>query len=353
MKYTDKEKGCSFRSISEAKKLSDVISTKNGYYYTAYDYYTPDFKIEDYIDIKEENIGSINKISVSSKEGIYIDFYGISDRIIDMYKANMKEGVWFDAYENDKYIPVVSYGNIRKVGEVFKVKDKSCKVIGLIDKNEPMISLTAGASNGFFKLNRMLKLSMDGMLIVPYKSKKYNCFNKKDIFDSSPQSSSIIFTEDGNDDLELENGLKKYGTITSIEEMISNFEKEKNETLITNVILLIVFIILTIVAVIGINGIQLEQNKKYYSITYILGFSSGKCMLIEAINSASVFVLSYVMFLVVYYLLNSKTSIFDLGEPNVGVSIFVFVYMIGIFFITSFSNVLKSAKRNIMDLYRD
>lgn len=339
------------------KNVSNISKVFNGiecFYFTPFDYYSPNFQIEEQIDDSGIEIASINMIQVNEDDSeSFTSFTACSDLIIDRLEVNMDKGEWFgEKHIKTDYIPVVSIGDNFKVGDIIQVKKYSCQVIGCVKNDEYMISLNSGASNGDFSIGRMISDFSGHKLIIPYRSEKYTCFKEEDISFIIPESSRIIRVDESVKD-ELTDKLKQYGTISSIQEMNQNYSDDNYEFGITNGILLLVFVLLTLVGIGGMNGIYRAENSKYYTILYMLGLDSKRCMIVEAINSFAVIGISYGVFIVVYKLLFPDIIPSDVTNRYGWIYICVFLYLLVLYLITSLGGIKSVSNRNIIELYRE
>lgn len=123
--------------------------------------------------------------------------------------------------------------------------------------------------------------------------------------------------------------------------------------MITNGTAFLFFLILVLAGIGGNNAIQKIQNEKTFSIYYILGLTTGKCAQIEALRGLIIFVLSFIAAFIAYNIPQIR-AVMSYGDIiiNTLTFLFVFIYLILIYLISSVVFVYKVLKLNPIVLYR-
>ena len=86
------------QNIVSTKKMVDVFSDDNAYYFSLYSYFTPEEGVEELV--KEQidepcQICSITEQQVQKKNGATVEIYGYNDTLIDHSRLELQSGNWF------------------------------------------------------------------------------------------------------------------------------------------------------------------------------------------------------------------------------------------------------------------
>ena len=341
--------------LENSSQIAKTFEGTDSYYFTKRIYYTPDFRIEDYLDEKIKagvHIGNIHTVRFDTEEQKYISGLAYSDVILDKINIEMLEGEWITDSECEG-IPLVAVGGNYCVGEEITISEgNKGTIVGIIEEDSYCVTFMASGSSGYASLSNFISTVSGIDFIMPYTDSKY--WKTEDVLFESDmaQESQIICVQDASVREELINTLKQYGDISSIEEMEQKYLNDIREFYIVNGIVLAIFSVLTIVGISGMNGIQSIENERQYTILYIIGLDKRKCMLIEAMNTFTVIGVSYVVVLFLYKTMASwilPSGVQSIDSWILGV---LFLYLIIIYFITSISFIRKAGKQNIMELYK-
>lgn len=341
--------------IQNSYKIADNFEGKECYYYSSYDYYTPDFNVIEYLedDIKNNiQTGEVKDCYIECDNGAVISALGYNDFIIDRINVELSSGVWFDR-RNTKNIPIIAIGDNFKVGQTINIHDDIvAEVIGTISRDAYLLTFEGAGSTGYTSLDNILSTASGRSFIVPYHTEKYTGFPDGDYIKAMGCLGTIVKVKNPEMLSDVKSKLREYGDVSSVEEMQNNYKTENREVLFINITMTIVFLIITFVGIYAINGIQSIKNERNYTIMHILGLSQMKCMIIEAINTFAVIGIAYIVFLLLSrQIMTLITAVIDSANEE-WVKIAILLYFMIIYIVTSISSIIKAGKHNIIDLYR-
>lgn len=339
-------------------KSSRIVNAFNGfdcYYFTPHFYYDPDFYIGDYLSDEEKastELGTTHIMSVKTEQHGLRHAVGYTDFVIDRACVEMEEGDWFNTADCSN-IPLVAVGDEYKTGEQVTFENGSTgTIIGTVRKDSYIISFTHSGSSGNASLSDFISLPSEAGFIVPYQSEHYQSLPEEVIEHDMANFSQIVYIRNPDMKSRVTGTLKQYGYISSIEEMENNFNEENRDYFITNGIIFFIFMILTVVGIGGINGIWRVEDEHAYTVMYILGLDTKKCMVIEALKTFTVVGISYLFFLAVYrWLLDSVLPV-GISAESGWIPAVTFLYFLVIYAVSSASSILNAGKHNVMELYR-
>jgi hypothetical protein len=221
------------------------------------------------------------------------------------------------------------------------------KIVGTISHSAYVLTFNAGGSENASSLSYLVSKA-NNILIMP--TSKFDVNNTSFI---TEESAMIIFGSKTATHSIIKNALGEFGAISDIDVMKRNYYNEIISFLIANGTIFLVFALLSIAGIGGINGIQNIENEKKFAIYYILGLTNKKCAIIEAIRSFLVIGFSFVTAIIVYQIPAVANYI---GSANIQVNIltfvFVFIYLLFIYLITSSWFIIKLTKSNALEVYR-
>lgn len=341
-------------SLHKSAQITSAFNGDNCYYFSPRTYYDPDFSIEDYLSDDEKKniqIGSVHIFSAKTKETQSVRIIGYNNFIIERARMKMDSGTWFTDRKCDR-IPLITVGNRYSVGQQIEFWDGTKgEVIGGIAKDSYIVSFQSSASSGKASLQNLISVPTSIDFIAPFQSEKYMSLSDHIISNELIEQSQVIAVENVQEQGQIVKSLKKYGDVSSIEQMIKNFEVENKNYFLINGIVFLVFTILTIVGIGGLNGIWSVENDNVYTIMYMLGLHTKTCMLVEAINTFTVVGVSYLAFFLLSHWLAKSILPKGVHYGN-GIWIAILVYFLLIYALTSVSSIVKAGKRNLMELYK-
>lgn len=337
--------------------ITKIIQNSNCVFFTPYDYYTPDFFVQNFMNKKWKNkvsVESIHDLVCKKQNGGEIQALGYGDKLLEGMNIPMESGKWFSPEEmGTEYIPVVSVGKQWKVGDNIEFRDGTKgKVIGRVKLEQAMLNLSQGSSDGGESFSQFVGYYKKSLIIIPYKSKNYMNPSKEIFQMDVKEDSNLIYFQENINKKELKKELRKYGNVSFVPEMKNNYEEEKMQTMIVDGVEVFVFSILTAVGILGINGIESIKNERTYTILYMLGLDAKRCMIVEGINTCIVFLISLGIIYggydyIIAYALGDGVNI-----QRVPVILLTFMYLFIIYVCTANGSIRKAGRCNIIDLYK-
>lgn len=341
-------------SLHKSAQITNAFDGDNCYYFSPRTYYDPDFSIGDYLsEAEKKNLktGSVHVFSAKTKEKQSVKIIGYSDFIIERARIKTDRGTWFTD-KTCNVVPLIAVGSRYSVGQQITFSDGTKgEVIGAIAKDSYVVSFQASASSGNASLRDLISVPSAIDLIAPFQSEKFMSFPAHVISNELTEQSQIIAVENTQEQRHIVKTLNKYGDVSSIEQMIKNFDSENKNYFLINGIIFFVFTILTIVGIGGLNGIWSVENENVYTIMYMLGLHTKTCMLVEAINTFTVVGVSYLVFFLLSHWL-AKSILPEGVHCGKGIWMAILVYFLLIYALTSVSSIVKAGKRNLMELYK-
>ena len=146
--------------------------------------------------------------------------------------------------------------------------------------------------------------------------------------------------------------LLQYGHATSIDDMLVNYETSIRDELLIYSIICIIFAILTMVGIGGNNGIQNIINKYDFVVYYMLGATKTTCILIEAVRSGIVIVLSYALAIGIYQLIPTVFPI-NAYEITLQTWVIILLFLILIYCVTSGIFLYRLSRSNLVTSYKE
>lgn len=339
--------------LQETKNIAFTFNGSDAYYFTPYTYYTPDFDITDYLPdniLENIRIGDVSTTKIIDKNGREIKCIKYSDTIIEKMQLTLQKEE-FSIENSEKYIYAIATDDGYGIGDIIELDDKTkLKIIDTISSDAYIVCFNHSGSSGMASINDMVEKIDEHTIIIPSNEKRYNTLPNEE-YDFMYQNSKIVEVTGNLDEGELKDELRKYGDVSSIDEMNSTYYKDNREFFMINMILFFVIAILTTVGITGTNAIQSEMNSKMYSIMYICGMNSRKNMIVEGLVCFITLIIGYLSFLLLYIFVGSDlfgTSI-KLGWS---VHIIVFAYLFIVYLLSSSTFIIKVKKHNLSDLYK-
>ncbi|MCR5836142.1 MAG: ABC transporter permease [Lachnospiraceae bacterium] len=339
--------------IEKTKGLIHIFDGTGALYFHTYLYYSPDTDVLDSMDSSIKN-----KVQISSMYEMYLNLDNSSalnalaydELIIDRMKPKMNEGIWISEYSGDN-VPIVTIGDDYHVGDIVKLSNaQTCEVVGTLSSQSYVICYHGGSDSGKASYINLMKRASDFSVIIPYGDGKYKSVNKDALDDLFDEEKKMVYAQK-SDFPEVIEELKKWGYVSSIEQMQENFSSDNREFMYTNGMVALIFFVLTVIGIGGINFIQGENNMKTYTIMYMLGMTRRKCMFIEALNTFSVIGISFAAFV----LLSKKiipVATDNNSETDWRIYIFILLFYVFIYAISSLPAIIRAGKYNIIELYK-
>lgn len=355
--------------IGQVQMIVSSYSTANTFDNTKAYYFSPyAFNMDQNINIesiareklnKNVTTGTAYEVLLYDRNETQYYCYGYNDTLLSYVNFELIDGNTFENHKSTELMPIISIGNQYQVGEEFEFVDESNRliakgqVVGTISKENYIINFNSGSSIDFSSLMDIVSVPYADF-VIPVNSQLYCSFDTEKYSDYTiKQNCELIFANNTNTDTVYDE-LCQYGSVSSINIMKDNYVNKINNELTTNGIILLVFTLLTLAGLGGINGIQSIENKKLYNIYYILGITSKKCSLIEAIRSFILMLLSFTLVLSLYYLTPLK-ELFNSYTYKIDWFTFfmTFIYIALIFLITSCGFIYKLSKENLISTYKE
>lgn len=344
------------------KDIVNVFNDCNACYFNPYEFFDVE-KNDIKKMIQEEGcsnleLGEISDISLKTGDGERLIAYGYNDTIIDFVTLSLSQGSWFGKHEKGEYIPIISINSKLKMNEVIeftnvdntsKVKGK---VIGVMNREEYVMTFNSGGSNDFARLSNFIS-APEADIIVPYQCKNYISFSKKNIEEFRCQTGKILITKEKKSLDKIIKICHQYGSVSKISKMKENYQRDQRDFYITNGVVLAVFSLLSLAGIGGFNGIQSILHERLFTIYYMLGLSKKRCMMMEGLRTFLLLVVSFGSVLILFYLLKFN-QVFNADEYRINGITFgiVFLYLCLICLISSVGYVEKLARKNLIQVYK-
>lgn len=344
------------------KNIINVFNDRNACYFNPYEFFDVEKnnikKILQKDGCSDLEVGEISDISLEMSNGKELSAYGYNDTIIDFVRLSLSQGSWFEKQEKDDCIPIISIDPKLKMNDIveFAGSDDTSKVkgkvIGVMSREEYVMTFNSSGNNDFSKLSDFVS-SPEADIIVPYQCKNYKSFTEKNIEEGSYQPGKILMTKKEKSLDKIIKICHQYGSISKINKMKENYQKDKRDFYISNGIVLAVFSLLSLAGIGGFNGIQSMLHERMFTIYYMLGLSKRRCMLMEGLRTFLLLIVSFGSVLILFYLLKFN-RLFNADEYRMNGITFsiVFLFLCLICFVSSVGYVEKLARKNLIEVYK-
>ncbi len=230
-----------------------------------------------------------------------------SDEFIRAYVPELSDGVWLseakDTYENSGYIPTVTAGGDKKVGDIIestvvmsfdengqpdKTVSAKYKVIGVLKDNVPLAvySIDSSFSASYSDIYSTFRSSYeDKMLLLTRTSDMYECYKSF----GSLYGTQFIFCDGMTDDEYTALGDRLEGMkldFAPLSQVYKNSTDYVYQQLYTLLPIAVCIFILTIISSVSISAIYTKRQLRNYAIFYICGARWRTCALCSLKNSA-------------------------------------------------------------------
>lgn len=347
----------------ESAQLANTFSNTNAFYWSPYKYidrnsFEISNQLSEYQNLKFSE-GKISSLILYQNGDEAIGAYGYNDTIISSLSLKLSEGLTFKEYFStsdihNESIPAIATTSCYSVGDhieltsIYNSKKILIEIIGVLAPDSYVMSFNTSANSGNSNLDYMIS-KPQFPLILPFESNMLPSISSSDCLSTNNLAKLIIV--DNHADISIVNSiLTKYGHTTYIDDLIANYQSNiKNELTIYSIIL-IIFTFLTVIGIGGHNVLQGMSTIKYYATFYMLGESQTRCALIEALRCMSLLILSFILISISFpfysdLLFGNHCSISPCSY------IISFIYIIIVFFMTSFISILKLGKEEIVTFY--
>ena len=330
--------------------IVNVFQNTNSYYFTPFTYYSPEFKIENYLTEDEKagaRIAEIHDIVFKLESGEICSAIAYDSVMISNILVDIESGRWFSKEdEEDEKLVAIAVGDFYEVGDVLQLEnDMEVRIIGTVSKSAYIVRMMNSSSSGNASLAALVSQAFVADFIFLYETD--NAFENVIC-----ESSCLIEVNDLTVENDILLNLEQFGDITSISQMKENYMRDTRDYFIINGILLCIFSFLTIVGILGNNGIWYIKNQKKYVVYYMLGLSNRKCKVLEALETSFVIGVSYMIFAILYVLFfREYLMLKDSGLEGLLFLLLLFYFAI-IYVITSYIFIKKTGHIDIIELYK-
>lgn len=345
--------------IENSRMVANIFNSENAFYFTPYTYYdTNTFDLKKLLpDESTYEIGRISNLNLKNDSEEYVFAYGYNDTIIRYTNVHLSDGEWFNSDTEYAYIPIISIGSKYKVDDVVTLKEYEnekeiqCKVIGTIKENEYITTFMSSGSKNNASLENIISIA-NADFIIPFECCEVPSIGEDDV-SSYTYNYGLIIIMKNSAKAEVYALLDQYGEVSDINSMITNFSEATRDYFLSNGIVLFVFTLLGLSGIGGINSMLNISNRKRYTIYFMYGMTQKMCAMIEAIRSSLVIIVSFVVSIVLIFY-TSIGSLFPPAEYTINGTtfVYVFLYMVGIYLVTSLYFVINLSKQNLIDVYK-
>lgn len=349
--------------VQATLNISSTFSGENAFYFMPYQYINASFDLREMLNksaFSSYKLGEIGNLCFSDESDNIVTAYGYNDIIIDSCHISLNSGLWFNELPSDfPAVPAIAIGDSYSIGDTLTLKTYAdqtpylVKIIGTISTNSHVISFDESASKGASSTECFITPPQYS-LILPYDSSHFNSIQKtvNPNYRFLEQSlANIIIFEEGYKNNDISTFLSLYGHTTYIMDMLSNYNASLSEELLTYGIVCFVFTILTIVGIGGNNGIQNMLNEHEFVVYFMLGATQKRCVQIEAIRGSLLILFSLILSLLIYILFPAIYPV-DSFFITPLTFLFVIIYLLCIYFITSGIFLFRLGRKNIIFAYK-
>lgn len=348
--------------VSSSTKIANTFSGQYAYYFMPYQYIDDTFGLNETLQhtgVDSFAVGEISNLAFYDENQTIVTAYGYNDVIINSSELDLENGGWFD-HTKTTNIPAIAIGSQYSVGDVFLLREclegkkYTIEIIGTMDWNSYVLAFEKSASRGAATAEYFISVPKRS-LILPYDSITYNCIDKPERLDHRYMEKSLANIVVFENYTEMKNAkeiLLQYGHATSIDDMLVNYETSIRDELLIYSIICIIFAILTMVGIGGNNGIQNIINKYDFVVYYMLGATKTTCILIEAVRSGIVIVLSYALAIGIYQLIPTVFPI-NAYEITLQTWVIILLFLILIYCVTSGIFLYRLSRSNLVTSYKE
>lgn len=229
---------------------------------------------------------SIISIGANTYSGIFYN-----SEIIKNYHPELKEGVWINQRISGEYqaVDVVVSAEIGlKVGDEADVEidGKKCavRICGILAEPTQYFCPTGSASPKHFSADAVI--GNEPVMIFP-QAHFEKTSNKNIIKDLRAEQNLMIFFKQNTqetDELEAIRHWNRFGEITPMQSIISNYISKTNKLISGGLITFCVFLLLAMASVLSNQVIQTMHNRYLFTVYYLVGMSWKQIALTEAIR---------------------------------------------------------------------
>ncbi len=282
-------------------RAMEELPTKNVSILTLFPYYDMSFAEEKLQNSPlVESIGKVCYTPEAFCSGKECKLVTYDDIIINEYTPSLADGSWLkeDLSQTCVGIPaVVSADMGLQVGDTATISTSTDSNItifvqGVLKKPTQYLFPDSYADPEYFEADMII--SNDSVVIVS--AKDIQQLGKTSLLSNIQQTQScFIFSKEGYADTISSNEINRLGNITPVENLISLYKENTKDLIFSQAIIFFVFLLLAITGVISSNVIQSRQNRRVFTIYYLLGMDWKQGVAIEFLRNSMIVLITVVL----------------------------------------------------------
>jgi hypothetical protein len=269
-----------------------------------------------------------------------------------MYKPSLGAGTWFFdlTWQDETAMPaVVSADSGRSLGEKFTLtllkgdgtpQPVSAQVAGILRKPTQYLDGWGWADPAYIKVDVII--STEDVVLL----------RAEDVYRTMPGSLSAqetkLISYPASADESTLNRLRNYGFQTPFSQLISQFRDDELMSIRYEAVTFLTFMLLAVVGIGGNNFAQNIENRRKFTIYYLLGMTRRQRVGIELMRLSILLLFSMIGVFLIGML---QQELFE--ERKLWFMLSALLYLVVVFTITSVGFLRSSSKLNVVDAIRE
>ena len=342
------------------KRAINELPIKNAFVLNTFDYYYSELIME---RIKcSPVVDSIGRVymgyAICKDAPCNLAVY--NEGIIDHYSPELDNGVWLDSpstVDDEKIRAVVSADIGLKVGDTVSVNltkrgMSQLIVVGILKEPTQYLFPSGGASSKLFSAESIIKQSS---VIIIRESEFGDAAVLLPPQEIPVPQNIFVFMKDNCSKSDINVALdswRKYGEVTPMASLILTYNKNTEELISAGAIFFAVFLFLAVTSVLSNNVIQNLNNRRQFTIYYLLGMNWKRGLTIEIDRIILLIIMTMGLTIIAgkYGLLMLEWMTIDRIVLFYGI---VFIYIIFMFTIVGAGFIFKLVHEDISSMLKD
>jgi hypothetical protein len=308
-----------------------------------------------------ESVGEVYSIFSDCTD---YDLFIYNESLIRYFRPNLAKGVWFSDYTPSKsgVTPiVVAADSIYELGDSFPLElyylvegdrltmHTEAFVIGVIAAPVQYATLSKGADEIYFQSDFLFNQSSE-VIILP-NTREIDNFLGDRKYELASMGKLLYLREDVDVSI-VKGDFGYYGVVSDLSKGKSQFYHSVYMGLLREALYFSTYFLITVSCIMCINLIQNKDNKRRFTIYYLLGMDAKRGVMIETVRLFLMTALSVgatILFLLTQpFLLNEFTP-----SQRPFAILALLVYLAIVFLPISIVFVINTARHNIVDTLKD